>query len=76
VEQQGTDIVASHGSPNEVISKRYLDTHMNATLLAKEALAKKADLTEPENEIFKRVHWARMDYMTEANTCTKWLVTR
>jgi len=53
-----------HGPKSDAMSRYFLDAQVNATILASEA------------EGLENVHWARIEYVTEVELCTKWLLFR
>jgi hypothetical protein len=53
----------SHGPKHDPLTPLYLETHTNATHLAR-------------SQPIPSTHWARLDFVTEPELCTRWLMFR
>ncbi|GFZ44678.1 hypothetical protein JCM24511_02402 [Saitozyma sp. JCM 24511] len=56
-------VVIIHGPKHDPLTPLYLETHTNATHLARDAP-------------IPSTHWARLDFVTEPELCTRWLMFR
>ncbi len=59
-----SSLVSSHGPVHDQMARLFTSAHDNATRLAKDV------------EGLDHVHWARVDYMTEVELCTSWLLSK
>jgi hypothetical protein len=55
--------VCRHGAPTDLVNNMFTQAHHNATILARE-------------KPVEGVKWARLDYLTEPDICTRWSVFR
>jgi len=69
-----------YGGPTvpDPASTYFLEMHNNATLLASQYISSPPLEKDQEEKLsnLKKLKWARFDYMTEWETCAKWMVTR
>jgi hypothetical protein len=69
-----------YGGPTipDPASTHFLEMHTNATSLASQYIASPPLEEDRDTKLsnLKRIKWARFDYMTEWETCARWMITR